>query len=84
MSKQVIVEYESADGTLQLALVEPTGRFERAASASNPEKHWQFEAVDTRDGKVKSYALADIRQWIEGQACTVVMRNKRGVALEAA
>lgn len=85
MSKQVIVQYESADGTIQWALVEPSGRFERRASASNPEKHWQFEARDTRDGYMKHFALTDVRHWIEDvPQREAIMRNRREIPFQAA
>lgn len=85
MSKQVIVEYESADGSVQIALVEPTGRLEHRPSASDPEKHWRFEARDARDGNVKMFALADIKQWIEDvRQVEIGMRDARDVARQAA
>lgn len=44
-------------------LVQPTGRMEFCSSALAPERQWQIEVVDTRDGRMKMIAQADIVTW---------------------
>lgn len=44
-------------------LVQPTGRMEFCSTAASPERQWQIELVDTRDGRLKMVALADILTW---------------------
>ena len=44
-------------------LVQPTGRMEFCSSAVAPERQWQLEVMDTRDGRLKMIAQADILTW---------------------
>ena len=44
-------------------LVQPTGRMEFCATGQAPERQWQIEVMDTRDGRLKMIAQADITKW---------------------
>lgn len=44
-------------------LVQPTGRMEFCSTGVAPERQWQLEVMDTRDGRLKMIAYADILTW---------------------
>lgn len=46
-------------------LMQPTGRMDYCSSYLGPERQWHFEALDTRDGRLKMLPMADIEKWVQ-------------------